>query len=296
MKSLSIVFIVLLITVATVATTTNKTSMVWMCLERCEETKQEILDTIVTLNKYSTRTLTAISFELYNIGGGSSLIKNTDLSNVGPVVQKIRGVNGDPLETFPMISSYPYPKELIDWMRYLFQNPEPFINQAIQEAKRNRWTGYNLDLEPVTGVNSTDAENYALFIQKFANALHQNQMKLNVDTAAWSILWNYQLISRSLNADLGDIMITMGTYTSNNDSWSNQLNKVIAESDDLRKIGIGLMPEKNDGSPLSKEDIDYRFAKIKQYNVTNVEVWKLDQKFMSDSSYWWKALEDYMRN
>ena len=195
-----------------------------------------------------------------------------------------------------MISSYPYPKELIDWMRYLFENPEPFIQQAISEAVKYGWNGYNLDLEPVAGVEEADAINYAKFIGKFAAALHQKGMKLNVDTAAWSILWNYGLISRALVAEQGDVMITMGTYTANNTSWLKQLDKVVAESDSLDKVGIGLMPLDNSDVPISRQDIDFRFARIKEHKIRNVEIWKADQQSMSDDSYWWTVLSEFIKD
>lgn len=32
-----------------------------------------------------------------------------------------------------MISSYPYPPEFLDWMKQLFKNPKPFINEVIKK-------------------------------------------------------------------------------------------------------------------------------------------------------------------
>lgn len=34
------------------------------------------------------------------------------------------------LEAWPLLSSYPHPPEFMDWMRQVFQNPDPFIKQV----------------------------------------------------------------------------------------------------------------------------------------------------------------------
>jgi len=294
---ISSVIVLLLLEVYARNNNNQKTSMVWMCLERCQESKSEILANLQTIQTVAHRSLTAVSFELYNIGANSSLIKNNDLSNVAPVLQKVRAFGGEPLKLYPMISSYPYPKELIDWMRYLFKNPQPFIEAALREVDHNAYDGFNLDLEPVTGVTTQDAADYARFIGLFAQALHSRGKNLNVDTAAWSILWDYGLISKSLSAESGDIMITMGTYTQKNTTWLQQLQKVVSESDSLQKVGIGLMPCMNDDTtPLPIEDVNFRFNNIKQYGVQNVEVWTMKQVWLGDRSIWWDKLEQFLLN
>ena len=34
-------------------------------------------------------------------------------------------------EAWPLLSSYPHPPEFIDWMRQVFANPQPFIDEVI---------------------------------------------------------------------------------------------------------------------------------------------------------------------
>ena len=36
------------------------------------------------------------------------------------------------IQTQAMISSYPYPPEFIDWMRFVFKNPDEFIATAVK--------------------------------------------------------------------------------------------------------------------------------------------------------------------
>jgi hypothetical protein len=44
-----------------------------------------------------------------------------------------------------------------------------------------------------------------------------------VDVATWSVIWDYTAIA----ATSADIVISMGTYTSTDSSFSNQLNLIM---------------------------------------------------------------------
>jgi hypothetical protein len=70
--------------------------------------------------------LSAVAFELFNLGLNSQLIVNpfTRVDNI---------LSQWGLETYAMVSSYPYPPEFLQWMRQLFNNPEPFISAALQQ-------------------------------------------------------------------------------------------------------------------------------------------------------------------
>ena len=57
----------------------------------------------------------------------------------------------------------------------------------------------------------------------FADGLHANGIKLSVDVATWSVIWDYS----SIAATSADIVISMGTYTSSDSSFTNQLTLIM---------------------------------------------------------------------
>ena len=84
----------------------------------------------------------------------------------------------------------------IDTLRRLFSNPNPFITAAVAAAKDLGLDGYNLDFEPYgavnlqAGVTNDDGLAYAAFIDKFAAALHAQNMELSVDYFSNLAIWN----------------------------------------------------------------------------------------------------------
>lgn len=254
--------------VALVQTTARKFIMPWLCLEFCDETTQEIDANIEQLNSLKSL-INAVSFEKYTLGSNSTLVDN----NLTIVNDRILAMN---IETYPLLSSYPHYPEFIDWMRELFANPDPFINKCISEAKLNQYSGYNLDFEPTDNISSADASAYANFINTFSVRLHENNFKLSVDIAKWTVngisIWDYDSIATT-NVDTA---ISMGTYTSNNTAFSIQLNYTL-DSFGLTRTGIGLetVNASNESEPLSIENIKYRFDLINLYKIENIAIWKM---------------------
>lgn len=95
--------------------------MVWMCLERCNDTSHDIQNSIAQASLLGPK-LPLVAFELYNLGPNGQLITNNGLTNVGPVLK------GLGKQTFPMISSYPYPPEFLSWMRQLWNDPKYVVS------------------------------------------------------------------------------------------------------------------------------------------------------------------------
>jgi len=230
--------------------------MSWMCLERCNDTKSDIADQLFQISKHR-RMFSGISFEIYNMYNGS-LVKN-NLTNVGWVLKEMK------LETWPMISSYPYPPEFLDWMRKIFKNPNSFVKQCVDEIKKTDYTGYNVDWEPTSKTATTqDATNYANFLGYFANEMHKIGKKLSVDVATWSSLWDFKKISDSKI----DRIFDMGTYTKNFTTFQTQLNKatrLVANS----KLGIGL-----ESFNYTNNEIESRFDVIIQNQIQEVDIWR----------------------
>ena len=262
--SLSLI-VLLLVLVQSVA---RKSIMPWLCLEFCDETSEEIEDNLKQLDSLKTL-INAVSFEKYTLGPNSKLVDN----NLTIVNGRILAMN---IKTYPLLSSYPHYPEFIDWMLELFDNPEPFINECISEAKLNHYSGYNLDFEPTVNISTTDASKYANFINLFSIKLHENNLKLSVDIAKWTVnnisIWDYDLIAAT-NVDSG---ISMGTYSSNNTTFYTQLNYTL-DSFGLSRTGIGLetVNASNESEPLSIADISYRFDLINIYNIENIAIWKM---------------------
>lgn len=108
-----------------------------MCLERCGDNSSMIMYELIQISEHRD-IITGVSFEMFNLGPNSTLVQN-NLTIVGPVLVAMG------LETYPMVSSYPYPPEFIDWyifkyanwigyrMRQVFKDPYPFMMEAITQ-------------------------------------------------------------------------------------------------------------------------------------------------------------------
>jgi hypothetical protein len=83
--------------------------MPWICLERCGDNSTDIA---AQLHQFAVNgsVLNAASFEDYNLGANSQLIKN-NLTQVALPLKKLG------ISTWAMVSSYPYPPEFLTWMR-----------------------------------------------------------------------------------------------------------------------------------------------------------------------------------
>jgi len=129
--------------------------------------------------------------------------------------------------------------------------------------------GYNVDWEPTVDATPQDSVSYANFLSLFARELHLVGMKLSVDSASWSPLWNYTLLSQSKT----DIVITMDTYAGAGSGWDNLLDTAVDEVG-VDKLGVGLETvDPNTNAPLSLEDVAYRFQQIEKKGVKEIDIW-----------------------
>jgi hypothetical protein len=137
--------------------------MVWLCLERCNETSTNIQQSLSQLKSLGNQVPLA-AFELYNLGPNGQLIVNSDLTNVGPLLKAMGK------DTYPMISSYPYPPQFLSWMQQLWQTPsvgDHFISQLKNEAQMHGWTGFQVDWEPTAVASPADAKVGSFFFCLF---------------------------------------------------------------------------------------------------------------------------------
>ena len=167
----------------------KKRVMSWLCLEFCEETEDDVATDMKQIERYKD-VFSAVSFEKYTLGPNCTLLDNELI----PVSDDIQALG---LEAWPLLSSFPHYPEFIDWMREVFASPQVFIDQCVSEAAKYGYHGYNLDWEPTDDCTEQDGNDYANFIQTFAQGLHQNGLKLSVDYAGWSPIWNLTAIAES---------------------------------------------------------------------------------------------------
>jgi hypothetical protein len=234
--------------------------MPWMCLERCGDNATTIAAQLHSLAQHK-ELISGVSFELFNLGAQGTLVSN-NLTQVLPFLKK------EGFSTYPMISSYPYPPQFLDWMRYVFDNPRPFITTCVQTAVKEGFTGYNVDWEPASGTpTAEDAKKYANFLSEFAEALHAAGKELTVDFAGWSPIWDYA----SLNASKADRLLCMGTYASKFESFLSQFQKAV-NAISLDKLGIGL---ETDTRPLTDSEWNERFDMIIAKGVREIDIWRL---------------------
>jgi len=187
-------------------------------------------------------------------------------------------------ETWPMLSSYPHPPEFIEWMRYAFDHVDEFTEQCVSEAMKYNFTGYNLDWEPTDGVNEDDGARYAQFIEDFAQGLHAKNIKIKVDVATWSTVWDYTAIA----ATSADYIITMGTYTSNDTSFVNQLSKAVTAFGD--RLGVGLESVNASTSErIPLNEVIWRFQEIEDSGATEIDIWKFPIPPM-----WWSIMRQFL--
>jgi len=207
------------------------------------------------------------------------------VNNLSHVSEKIRSFG---LDTFPMISSYPYPPQFLDWMRELFKNPGPFLKVATEEILKNDFTGYNVDWEPNTEATQEDAINYANFLSQFATTLHKIHKKLNVDIASWNTVWDWNLLSQSKV----DNLFLMNTYTGNFDEFKKSLEEAVEEIDIL-KLGIGLetINEDNHNQPFTDAELKQRFKLIEQYHIQEIDIWR-----SAIPNNWWPFIDSFLKS
>ena len=128
-------------------------------------------------------------------------------------------------------------------MRALFDDPELWIAEAVANAVKFGYDGYDselaclfisqrllvtVDFEPESNVTAADAPRYEAFLDRFAKALHSAGRTLSgtsprceprgchivclaVDIASWGPLWNFTALAQTAV----DHFHTMDTYAGN---------------------------------------------------------------------------------
>ena len=234
----------------------------WMCLERCGDSAADIAAQLEQLAANAS-SFSAVQFEAFNLGPNGSLVVN-GLTDVGPAVRALG------LEAWAMVSSFPYPPQILEWMRALFVAPDAFISACVAEVQARKLAGLHVDMEPGGGGGGPtptpqDALDYAAFLSKLASALHAKGRRLSVAAAGWSNIWNLT----ALGSSGVDLVEFMGTYTANFTTWKRQLDEVVAAVP-LEKLVVGLETGVIDAAELA-----LRLEPLRAANVRKLGVWRL---------------------
>ncbi|KAH3757243.1 hypothetical protein Pelo_10973 [Pelomyxa schiedti] len=256
--------IVLLVAVAVSVTCAKNAVMPWMCLERCGE---DITSDMEQIFQYRD-TLSAVSFEDWDLGYGGTLVNNGFTS----VNSKIQAMG---LQAFPMITTANLEK-----LRELFVDTSSFISDAVKYAVDYGYTGYNLDFEPEDTATNDDAISYAKFLTDFSNALHAQGVQVQVDIASWNLFWNFTLI----NETPVDKIITMDTYASSYNTFATRLQQQVALFG-AQRLGVGFDNEYT----MSDTEFSQRVALVESYKCTEIDIW---QAPVGDS--WWAGLQEFV--
>jgi hypothetical protein len=249
----------------------KRRAMPWICLEFCQETKGQISLDVAEIERHKD-ILTAVSFEKYTLGPKMSLVDN-ELTEVNALIQKLG------LEAWPLLSSYPHPPQFINWMREVFRHPQPFIDQCVLAAAKYNYTGYNLDWEPTDNCSDQDGLDYATFINTFAKGLHEHGLRLSVDVAQWSPIWNYTAIAETSV----DIVTSMGTYTATDESWDREFDALVENFGERAAVGL----ETDVG--VTEQQLEDRFKKMQEEGIKEVDLWRLPVP-----AFWWPHITKFV--
>ena len=242
----------------------NNRVMVWLCLEFCDENASDTRRNLIEIEK-NKEVISAVSFEKYTLGPNSTLVDN-NLTFVSDTI------NAMGLEAWPLLSSYPHYPEFMEWMREVFADPYPFMMSCVNEALKYKYVGYNLDWEPTTDdITDEDGLNYATFIETFNSFLNKYNLKLSVDIATWSPIWNYTAIA----ATSVPKAISMGTYTATDTSFTKQLDLLIdAFGPDRSGVGLEYV-NATSGERLPLDEINWRFQQITDSGAVEIDIWRM---------------------
>lgn len=268
---------------------TPKTVMPWLCLERCANTtREQVLQHVETLKAHRD-VVSAVSFERFNLGPNSTLVVNSDLTNVAPILKAAGFV------TVAMVSSFPYPPEFIVWMRQVFANPGPFMQNLLAELIAHSIDGVNIDWEPTTGVLPGDAASYAAFLSDLRAQLSAHGKFVSVDAATWSPIWNLTALNTSMAAFVGGgsltpvlpgYVATMSTYVQT-DAVFLQEAAVAAKSIKLDNLIVGLETWPGE---LTTANVTLRFVALEALGVKRVAIWR-----SPIPDFWWGIIRGWAR-
>lgn len=239
--------------------------MPWMCLERCSEHVPQDKERLA--RKVAQGLLGKpgkLSFEDWDLGPHANLVYNGFAEINGWARDTLR------VETWPMITT-----AALQNVRNVCAQPEGFIRETVANAVKFNYTGYDIDWEPTERGTPEDAESYAHFLTKWADALHRVGKKLAVDVASWNSFWDFSLLAKTSV----DIFHTMDTYAAEDSAFDFGFNKAV-QAFGVDRTGIGLCPS---CFRATTAQLQHRFDMIHARGIKEIDLW--DTPVPDD---WWE--------
>lgn len=256
--------------------------MPWMCLERCGNTTVNDIYAQVTELAKRQSSIYAVAFERFNLGPNGTLVLDSNLTHVAPLL-RFAGFS-----TIAMVSSWPYPKDFLLWMRALFVNPYPFIGNLTQALVEENIDGVNIDFEPTAAATSADAAAFAQFLETLRLSLGESNKTVSVDAARWNDLWNYTALSSAMNSGAPSVtqgvVATMSTYVSDDSVF---LKEAIYATN---HIAAGALVLGMESTPqLTVANVTYRFKVMQALGVNRAGVWRVPLP-----AFWWPIIQRFV--
>jgi len=266
---------------------------VYVCLERCVQQGETVPSTLASLVAIQQHRLaqeqdpiiTEVVLEVLNVGEGGQVRVNYDLSwaqaslQLAPVTATLTA----------LVSSYPYPPNLVQWISAATQNPDAFAAQLVSFSRSfPLFRSFQLDWEPTEGVTPELARAYATFIGTTATILRREGLSLSVTVASWcALVADFSTIAQAA----GDVRLAdMSTYTSNVTSFATALDKAVTTIP-AEQLVVGMMNrDGNNGKALSDAVINGHFAVLARYpEVHALALWRAPVH----NPTWWTRLAEW---
>jgi hypothetical protein len=242
----------------------------WLCLERCGFCSADALQQIAEISAHTTngtaRNLTRISFEAFDLGSDSTVIRNPFFNATGAIL----AAGFTPIAMLTTVNM-----ELIRAI-----DPALFATRVIAAARSLGVRGIDIDWEPST-TQPNDGKIYAHVIDVLSQRLAASGLTLSADIATWSSVWNFGEIAKTAIA----LPTLMSTYDSYFRGFERQLNLGLA-SFGANRVVVGMDAHMVPGVA----EISERMTLLAQKGVCRVGFWQVGSGRMTP---WWPSVQKF---
>ncbi|CUG94371.1 membrane-associated protein, putative [Bodo saltans] len=261
--------------------------MPWFCTTACGYNMSQIMDHVhqaVDLATHDASILNTVAYEWYSLGPNSTLVVDLGMFDLNYHILKNDTLTALFPRRFALVSTNSSSThQFIEWMRQLFETPEPFVSAVVDDVVARNITGLNIDFEPTSNnITNEDAANFATFLNLLRQRLEVHNKVLTIAGATWSPIWNLTLIAQALsgsedsnvNSTIG-YFTSMNTYAKKDEAFQRELNRNIEQFGtygSLKSLVVGLetWPTK-----ITPEELDNHFELLAQHNVCRIAIWDM---------------------
>ena len=186
------------------------------------------------------------------------------------------------------------------------QAQNSFINSAVSAGILNHYTGYSIDFEGTSGYTLTDAKNYVIFLNNFADALHSHGMKLAVApqpayNGQPNSLLDYYLYNPFTQIRVDYVMpqcyegYFSSYYPYDFIGAVQSIINAVGPYLSINQIVILLMTTNpNTNSYFSMQEMNERIYYIEKMGINGIGIWSMNQQGgFPQSQYLWQQLADF---